>query len=134
MLNALRAIRSLDIRITESEVAKKEDADAKLVFLAQSMRAKLLTTDYNLAKMAEFQGIPWLNLNKLAKSLQPELMIGERLEVELVKAGKEEGQAIGYAGASDGSIGSSRHRRAGRTSANMLPWRSSACCRPGPAR
>jgi uncharacterized protein YacL len=60
------------------------------------MRAKLLTTDYNLAKMAEFQGVPWLNLNKLSKSLQPELMIGERLEIELVKPGKEEGQAIGY--------------------------------------
>ena len=96
VLNALRAIKTLDIRITESEVAKREDVDAKLVFLAQSMRAKLLTTDYNLAKMAEFQGVPWLNLNKLSKSLQPELMIGERLEIELVKPGKEEGQAIGY--------------------------------------
>ena len=29
------------------------------------MRAKLLTTDYNLAKMAEFQGVAWLNLNEL---------------------------------------------------------------------
>jgi uncharacterized protein YacL len=96
VLNALRAIKTLDIRITESEVAKREDVDAKLVFIAQSMRAKLLTTDYNLAKMAEFQGVPWLNLNKLSKSLQPELMIGERLEIELVKPGKEEGQAIGY--------------------------------------
>jgi uncharacterized protein YacL len=83
-------------------VAKKEDVDAKLVFLAQSMRAKLLTTDYNLAKMAEFQGVPWLNLNKLSKSLQPELMIGERLEIELVKPGKEDGQAIGYL--ADGSM------------------------------
>ena len=102
VLNALRAIKTLDIRITESEVAKKEDVDAKLVFLAQSMRAKLLTTDYNLAKMAEFQGVPWLNLNKLSKSLQPELMIGESLEIELVKPGKEEGQAIGYL--ADGSM------------------------------
>jgi uncharacterized protein YacL len=102
VLNALRAIKSLDIRITESEVAKKEDIDAKLVFLAQSMRAKLLTTDYNLAKMAEFQGVPWLNLNKLSKSLQPELMIGEALEIELVKPGKEPDQAVGYLG--DGSM------------------------------
>ena len=102
VLNALRAIKGLDIRITESEVAKKEELDAKLVFLAQSMRAKLLTTDYNLAKMAEFQGVTWLNLNKLSKSLQPELMIGERLELELVKPGKEDGQAIGYL--NDGSM------------------------------
>ena len=102
VLAALRGIKKLDIRIQESEVAKKEDFDAKLVFLAQSMRAKLLTTDYNLAKLAEFHRVPWLNLNLLAKSLQPELMIGETLEVELVKPGKEEGQAVGYL--SDGSM------------------------------
>jgi uncharacterized protein YacL len=76
--------------------------DAKLVFLAQSMRAKLLTTDYNLAKMAEFHGVHWLNLNSLAKSLRPELMIGERLDVELVKPGKEDGQAVGFI--EDGSM------------------------------
>jgi len=102
VLNELRKIKNLDIRITESEVTKREDVDAKLVFLAQAMRAKLLTTDYNLAKMAEFHGVPWLNLNSLAKSLRPELMIGERLDVDLVKPGKEDGQAIGYI--EDGSM------------------------------
>jgi len=102
VLNELRQIKYLDIRITESAVTKREDVDAKLVFLAQSMRAKLLTTDYNLAKMAEFHGVHWLNLNSLAKSLRPELMLGERLEVDLVKPGKEDGQAVGYI--EDGSM------------------------------
>jgi uncharacterized protein YacL len=102
VLNELRRIKHLDIRITESEVTKREDVDAKLVFLAQAMRAKLLTTDYNLAKMAEFHGVPWLNLNALAKSLRPELMLGERLEVDLVKPGKEDGQAVGFI--EDGSM------------------------------
>ena len=102
VLNELRKIKNLDIRITESEVTKPEDVDAKLVFLAQGMRAKLLTTDYNLAKLAEFHGVTWLNLNALAKSLRPELMLGERLDVDLVKPGKEEGQAIGFI--ADGSM------------------------------
>jgi uncharacterized protein YacL len=102
VLNELRKIRNLDIRITESEVTKREDVDAKLVFLAQSIRAKLLTTDYNLAKMAEFHGVPWLNLNLLAKSLRPELMLGERLDINLVKPGKEDGQAVGFI--EDGSM------------------------------
>jgi uncharacterized protein YacL len=52
--------------------------------------------------MAEFHGVPWLNLNALAKSLRPELMLGERLEVELVKPGREEGQAVGFL--EDGSM------------------------------
>jgi uncharacterized protein YacL len=96
VLNELRRIKNLDIRTPESEVTKRQDVDAKLVFLAQSMRAKLLTTDYNLAKLAEFHGVQWLNLNQLAKSLHPELMLGEIVSVELAKPGREEGQAVGY--------------------------------------
>ena len=102
VLAALRSIKNIDIRIPESDVSRREDIDAKLVFLAQSMRAKLLTTDYNLAKLAEFHGVAWLNLNHLAKALQPELITGETLEVELVKVGREEGQAVGYL--ADGSM------------------------------
>ena len=102
VLAALRGIRNLDIRIQESEVAKRQDMDAKLVFLAQSMRGKLMTTDYNLAKLAEFHGVPTLNIHQLGRALQPELMVGEKVEVELVRPGKEEGQAVGYL--ADGSM------------------------------
>jgi len=121
VLNELRKIKNLDIRVTDSEVTRREDVDAKLVFLAQSMGAKLLTTDYNLAKMAEFQGVHWLNLNNLAKSLRPELMIGERLEIDLVKHGKEEGQAVGFV--EDGSmvvVGDSRHFVGRRVQAEIV--------------
>jgi len=102
VLNALRRIKNLDLRIHESEVGKRQDVDAKLVFLAQSMRAKLLTTDYNLAKMAEFHGVPWLNLNQLGKALRQDLLVGDTIELDLVKLGKEEGQTVGYL--DDGSM------------------------------
>lgn len=120
VLGELRKIRHLDLRIHESDVAKRSEIDAKLVFLAQSMQAKLLTTDYNLAKMAEFSGVPWLNLNTLARALRPELMLGEMIEVELVKAGKEEGQALGYL--DDGSmvvVGNARNRIGSRVQAEI---------------
>jgi uncharacterized protein YacL len=102
VLNDLRRIQNLDLRIHESEVSKRQDVDAKLVFLAQSMRAKLLTTDYNLAKMAEFHGVAWLNLNNLARALRQEFMVGDTVEIDLVKLGKEEGQAVGFL--DDGSM------------------------------
>jgi len=102
VLNDLRAIKRIDIRIHQSEVARRQDIEAKLVFLAQSMRAKLLTTDANLAKMAQFQGVTWLNLHALEKALRLELAIGESLSVDLVKTGKDEGQALGYL--TDGSM------------------------------
>jgi len=102
VLNQLKQIPRLDLRIIESDVVKREDFDAKLVFVAQSMKAKILTTDYNLAKVAEFHGVQWLNLNALGKSLQPELMLGEPIEVDLVKPGKDEGQGVGFL--ADGSM------------------------------
>ena len=96
VLNELRAIKNIDIRIHQSDVARRQDIEAKLVFLAQSMRAKLLTTDINLAKRAQFQGVTWLNIHALESALRPELVIGESIAVDLVKAGKEDGQALGY--------------------------------------
>ena len=102
VLGELRKVKNLDLRIHESDVVNPGDIDAKLVFLARSMRAKLLTTDYNLAKMAEFNGVQWLNIHTLARALRPELVLGESLEVELMKAGKEDGQAVGYL--EDGSM------------------------------
>lgn len=110
VLNELRAIKHIDIRIHQSEVARRQDLEAKLVFLAQSMRAKLLTTDTNLATMAKFQGVPWLNLHALENALRPELVIGESIAVDLVKPGKEDGQALGYL--PDGSMVVVNHGRA----------------------
>jgi uncharacterized protein YacL len=102
VLNDLRAIKHIDIRIHQSDVARRQDIEAKLVFLAQSMRAKLLTTDTNLAKMAQFQGVSWLNLHALESALRPEIVIGESIALDLVKIGKEDGQALGYL--QDGSM------------------------------
>ena len=101
VLNELRRIPRLDLRLHESD-ARPEEMEAKLVFLARSLQARLLTTDYNLAKLAEFQGVKWLNLHALARSLRVELALGQSLEVELVKAGKEPGQAVGFL--EDGSM------------------------------
>ncbi|GAB5558675.1 MAG: TRAM domain-containing protein [Synoicihabitans sp.] len=101
VLGDLRALDQLDLRVHESE-AKPNEVDAKLVFLAQSMKAKLLTTDYNLAKMAEFHGVQWLNLNSLVRSMRRELMPDEEIDVDLVKAGREDHQGVGYL--EDGSM------------------------------
>ncbi len=94
-LGALRRIKHLDLRIHESE-AKRGEVEAKLVFLASSMKAKLLTTDQNLAKMADFHGVICLHPGDLSRALQPGYLVGEVIEVDLVKPGKEENQAVGY--------------------------------------
>ena len=96
ILNRLRKMKHLDLRIHESDVLDAQAVDSKLVFLAVSMKAKLLTTDYNLAKLAEFHGVEWLNITSLVKALNQEISIGTLVSAELVRAGKDSGQAIGY--------------------------------------
>lgn len=102
VLADLRKLKHVDIRIHESEVTRRQDIEAKLVFLAQTHMAKLLTTDANLAKMAEFHGVTWLNLHALERSLRPELVVGESIELDLTKPGKDDSQGAGYL--PDGSL------------------------------
>lgn len=96
VLNRLREIRHLDLRIYESDVPDRHAVDSKLVYLADTLKGKLLTTDYNLAKLAEFHNVDWLNITELVKAVNQEVSIGSRLNVELVKPGKDPNQAVGY--------------------------------------
>ncbi len=95
-LNKLKNLPFVEIKIHESDVSQRTAVDAKLIFLAKALKAKLLTLDYNLAQLAEFQGVTWLNLNALYKSLAPQINVGDVTFIELVKPGKDEGQAVGY--------------------------------------
>lgn len=101
-MNKLKRMSHIDLRIHQSDLDRRQRVEAKLIYLAQSMKAKILTTDYNLAQIGEFHAVEWLNINSLVKALNTELVVGEQLEVTLVKAGKEAGQAVGFLG--DGSM------------------------------
>jgi len=101
-LSLLKAMKFLDIRIHDTDIKQGQTVDDKLIFLSQSLKARLLTTDYNLGKLAEFQGVEWLNLNELARLLHTDVAVGEVIEIALVKTGKEDGQAVGFMG--DGSM------------------------------
>lgn len=102
VLTELRKMSHLTVSIHDSEVEKRSQIEAKLIFVARSLNARLFTLDYNLAKLGEFQGVPWLNVNALARSLRSDVSVGERFDVELVKPGRESGQAVGFL--NDGSM------------------------------
>lgn len=104
-LQVLSELRKLNIQrvvIHDSDLEKKQQTDAKLIYIAKTLGARLLTVDYNLAKLAEFQGVDWLNINALARALKTDISIGERFDIDLVKPGKEDGQALGFL--TDGSM------------------------------
>ncbi len=96
VLNQLRQLATIDVRIHEEELANVAETDAKLVKLAQLLGSRIITNDYNLNKVAEFQNVGVLNVNELAQALRPVVLPGETLEIKPIKEGKEHHQAVGY--------------------------------------
>ena len=72
------------------------EVDSKLLKLAQVLNGKVVTNDFNLNKVAEFQGVPVLNINELANAIKPVLLPGEEMKVVVMKDGKEASQGIAY--------------------------------------
>ncbi|MCM8763554.1 MAG: PIN domain-containing protein [Candidatus Omnitrophica bacterium] len=96
ILNRIKKIPRIEVRIHEEDYLDIPEVDAKLVKLAKSIEARILTNDYNLNKIAELQGVTVLNINDLANALKPVVLPGETMVVKLVKEGKEHNQAVAY--------------------------------------
>lgn len=102
VLNKLKEIQGLDLKIFSRDFPDVKGVDAKLISLAKEMSASIITNDYNLNKVAKLDGIPILNLNDLANALKPVLLPGEEMELDVLKEGKENNQGVGYL--SDGTM------------------------------
>ena len=86
----------VDVRIINDDFDDIQGVDSKLVRLGRDLKAKVITNDYNLNKVAELQGVVVLNINDLANAMKPARVPGEEMTVLIVKAGKEENQGIAY--------------------------------------
>jgi len=96
IVSQLRTLEKPPVEIYERDMPRIKDVDSKLVELCRRLGAKLITTDYNLNRVASIKGVEILNINDLANALKPVVAVGEELVVFLVKEGKEKNQAVGY--------------------------------------
>ncbi len=96
MLNKIRKLGHMEVRIHEEDFPEIQDVDTKLIKLGKQINAKVFTNDYNLNKIAELQGVTVLNINELANALKPVVLPGELMEVKIIKEGKEYNQAVAY--------------------------------------
>ncbi len=96
MLHTIQKEAELDIALNEEDFPETPEVDAKLVKLAKLLEAKILTVDFNLNRVASIQGIKVLNINELANTLKPVVFPGERMQIKLIREGKEHNQAVGY--------------------------------------
>jgi uncharacterized protein YacL len=84
------------VSIIERDFPAIAEVDAKLVKLAKEMRACIITTDYNLNKISQIQGVDVLNVNELAHTVKPVVLAGETLDVRVLREGKEADQGVAY--------------------------------------
>jgi uncharacterized protein YacL len=99
MLTKLRGLKQTEVFIYDHSVHSEtevEGVDQKLLALAQQLGARVMTTDFNLNKVAQLRGVDVININDLANSLKPVVLPGEKMQVRLVKSGEEPGQGVGY--------------------------------------
>ena len=98
ILNKIQTEFEIQIYNTDQEKALKEipEVDVKLLKLAQIMKGKLVTNDFNLNKVAAIKNVPVLNINDLANAVKPISIPGEKMTVKLVKQGKDREQAVAY--------------------------------------
>jgi uncharacterized protein YacL len=94
ILNRLRKTKNVEVH--EVELPDVSGVDAKLVRLAKNLDARIVTTDFNLNKVAQVQGIEVININDIASALRPVVLQGEKLTVKIIRTGQSAGQGVGY--------------------------------------
>jgi len=96
VLNSIQKESGVKVEIVSRDFDDVTEVDSKLVRLAQAMRAKILTNDYNLNKVCEVQGVAVLNINELANAVKPVVLPGEEMSIQIMREGKESGQGVAY--------------------------------------
>lgn len=96
ILAYLQSLPENAVTVYEKDYPNLKEVDGKLVELAKELHAKVLTTDFNLNKVASLQGVRILNINDLANALKAVVLPGEGMNVFVVKEGKEKDQGIAY--------------------------------------
>ncbi|MEX2395095.1 MAG: TRAM domain-containing protein [Actinomycetota bacterium] len=95
MLSTLREA-GVDVKVIDEDPAGTEEPDAKLVIISKRRGLPIVTSDSNLAKAAELQGVSVLNLHRLTEMVRAPVLVGETISVQVVKKGREADQGVGY--------------------------------------
>ena len=96
VLQRMQKMPDLEIRVLEEDGHANCGVDQKLMELARRTSFKIVTTDFNLNKVARVQGISVLNINELANAMKPAVLPGESMRVLILREGKEATQGVAY--------------------------------------
>jgi uncharacterized protein YacL len=96
IIDDLGKMEGVELDVTDHDFPAVPEVDHKLIKLAKELNGAILTTDYNLNRVAHLEGVTVLNINDLSNALKPAVVPGEELTVTPIKEGKEHNQGVGY--------------------------------------
>jgi uncharacterized protein YacL len=96
IVHRLQKIPLIHVEVSAQDFPNVREVDLKLIEWAKWRKAKIVTNDFNLNKLAQVQGVEVLNLNELANALKPVVLPGESMRVFVLKEGKEYNQGVAY--------------------------------------
>jgi uncharacterized protein YacL len=96
LVNKMQKSRDILVQIIDRDFTDTRQVDNKLINLAKEIGGAIVTTDFNLMKTAQIQGVKTFNINQLAEALKPVVLPGQMMDILIVKPGKDPNQGIGY--------------------------------------
>lgn len=96
ILNALQKEENISVEMYDGDFEDVQEVDSKLIKLAKLLDGIIVTNDYNLNKVSEFQNVPVFNINSLANAIKPVVIPGETMDVMVMKDGTERQQGVAY--------------------------------------
>jgi uncharacterized protein YacL len=97
-LESLEALRELGVavHIAENQLPEIDNLNERLLEICRRLGLRLATCSKATFEKAEARGLRVTNLRRIAGDLTPDFSPGEKLIVDLVKAGNQPRQAVGY--------------------------------------
>jgi uncharacterized protein YacL len=96
VVSRLQKNESIRLVVRETEVPAHASVDDELVRTAKEIHGRVMTTDFNLNKVGQIEGVTIVNLNDLANAVKPVVIPGEGMRIKIIKRGQEAGQGVGY--------------------------------------
>lgn len=95
IIEDLKKIKGVRVEIWDKGQTGKL-VDDKILSLAKSLNGKVVTTDFNLNKVAQIANLPVLNVNDLSNAVKTFALPGEQIEIKIAHLGKDTSQGVGY--------------------------------------
>lgn len=96
VLARLQESKAVPFKILDRDMKDIADNTIKLVNVAKELGAAIVTTDFNINKLAALENVTVLNIHDLSIALKPVVLPGEDMSLFVMKEGREKEQGLGY--------------------------------------